>query len=316
MKNTWYLLVVMLFGVAIVKGQDAYFQQALRVNIKVQLDDQQHQLQGIWSMDYENHSPDTLDFLYIHLWPNAYQNKRTAFAQQMLRSGDTEFYFAPEQALGFIDSLAFSSTGELLRVEATSWGPDVVQLWLAEPLLPGAMVQIESPFRLQFPSSFSRLGHVGDSYQVTQWYPKPAVYDQGGWHPMPYLNYGEYYSEFMESIDVYITLPENYVVAATGELQTGEELAWLKQKASEDANLQWSDTDLEVYGAAAFPESAAKQKQVHYRANWVHDFAWFADKRFYVLHDTIHVAEREPVAMWSFFSVRQAHLWQFSVDYL
>ncbi|MEL7421682.1 MAG: M1 family metallopeptidase [Bacteroidota bacterium] len=316
MKNNWHFLICLFLGLATAKAQDTYFQQALSVDISVQLDDQLHQLQGWWSMDYENNSPDTLTFIYLHLWPNAYQNKNTAFAQQMLRSGDTEFYFSPEKDLGFIDSLDFTSNGENLRTEPTNWGPDVIQVWLDEPLPPETTVRIESPFRLQFPASFSRLGHVGQSYQVTQWYPKPAVYDQEGWHPMPYLDYGEYYSEFMQQIDVYITLPENYVVAATGELQTTDELAWLKQKAEEDASLSWSDSDLEVYEEASFPESAVDYKQVHFSANWVHDFAWFADKRFHVLHDTVHIAKREPVDVWSFFTDRQAHLWQRSMEYL
>ena len=41
-----------------------------------------------------------------------------------------------------------------------------------------------------------RLGHIGQQYQLCQWYPKPAVYDATGWHPMPYLDQGEFYSEF------------------------------------------------------------------------------------------------------------------------
>ena len=39
---------------------------------------------------------------------------------------------------------------------------------------------------MKLPSGkISRLGHIGESYQLTQWYPKPAVYDRDGWHPMP-----------------------------------------------------------------------------------------------------------------------------------
>ena len=316
MKEIWLTLLLSSCATLVARGQDNYFQQELRVEITVQLDDKQHQLHGRWLMDYENNSPNELEFIYLHLWPNAYQNKRTAFAQQKLNSGDTEFYFAPESDLGFIDSLAFRSEGQDLRMEETDWGPDVIQVWLNEPLLPGETTRIESPFRLQFPASFSRLGHVEQSYQVTQWYPKPAVYDQEGWHPMPYLDYGEYYSEFMSQVDVYITVPENYVVAATGELQTENEADWLKQKAISDAEKTWSNTEPEVYQEAPFPESSTAFKEVHYSASQVHDFAWFADKRFHVLHDTVHIAQREPVDVWSFFTDRQAHLWQRSIEYL
>ena len=90
---------------------------------------------------------------------------------------------------------------------------------------------ITTPFHVKLPYNFSRGGHDGQSYQVTQWYPKPAVYDRKGWHPMPYLDQGEFYSEF-GSFDVSITVPENYVVAATGELQNAEEKEWLKTRAS------------------------------------------------------------------------------------
>ena len=46
---------------------------------------------------------------------------------------------------------------------------------------------------------------------------------------MPYLDQGEFYSEF-GSFDVSITVPENYVVGATGELQNEDEKEWLKNK--------------------------------------------------------------------------------------
>ena len=64
---------------------------------------------------------------------------------------------------------------------------------------------------------------MGQQYLMTQWFPKPAVYDRDGWHQMPYLDQGEFYAEF-GNFDVSITLPENYVVGATGVLQTASEI--------------------------------------------------------------------------------------------
>lgn len=296
--------------------ENDYFQQEVNFTIQATLDDELHQLRGYWQMDYHNNSPDTLQFLYLHLWPNAYQNRNTAFAQQLLASGTADFHFAPDGDLGFIDSLDFTNKGQKLSLTPTGLGPDVVKIELQQPLLPEGAVRIESPFRLQFPASFSRLGHVGQSYQTTQWYPKPAVYDRAGWHPMAYLDYGEYYSEF-GSYDVYLTLPSNYLVGATGELQTTEEKEWLRKRAQEDAQLSWSDTDPAVYAPPPFPASSLTQKTLHYQAHWVHDFAWFADKRFHVLHDSIHIPQQDaPVELWSFFTDEQADLWQQSIAYL
>ncbi len=315
-RQSFILLVASLLTF-VLPAQDSYFQQRVTMDLSAQLYDEIHQLHGSWSMSYENQSPDTLAFLYMHLWPNAYQNRNTAYTQQELGSGDTEFYFAPDKNLGFIDSLAFTARGESLRVETTDYGPDVIRLWLNEPLAPGDGLRISSPFRLQFPASFSRLGHVDQSYQATQWYPKPAVYDQDGWHPMSYLDYGEYYSEIMQSVEVYLTVPENYVVAATGELQTEQEVEWLKERAKAGKEKRWSATDPTVYEEAAFPESSTNYKQLDYDAYWVHDFAWFADKRFHVLHDTVLIGRKqETVEVWSFFTDLQAHLWQNSIEYL
>ena len=129
------------------------------------------------------------------------------------------------------------------------------------------------------------MGHIGESYQISQWYPKPAVYDRSGWHQMPYLDQGEFYSEF-GSFDVSITLPANYVVGATGILQNEEEKKWLNNLAADTAWMRIPD-----YLREGFPASSNQMKTLRYTEDNIHDFAWFADKRFHVLKGNVRLPE-------------------------
>ena len=61
--------------------------------------------------EYINHSPDTLNELYIHLWPNAYKNGQSALAEQMLEDGDDGLVNVSNENSGFIDSLSFQING-------------------------------------------------------------------------------------------------------------------------------------------------------------------------------------------------------------
>ena len=87
---------------------------------------------------------------------------------------------------------------------------------------------------------------MGKHYEITQWYPKPAVYDENGWHPMPYTNMGEFYSEF-GTFNVKITLPKEYRIMATGDIINGdEEYRWLDSLAEKgDALNKLSDKEFD-----------------------------------------------------------------------
>ena len=50
-----------------------YFQQEANYTINVALDDQAHTLKGYEYIQYTNNSPNDLDFLWFHIWPNAYK---------------------------------------------------------------------------------------------------------------------------------------------------------------------------------------------------------------------------------------------------
>ncbi|HSQ44738.1 MAG TPA: M1 family metallopeptidase [Ginsengibacter sp.] len=209
-----------------------YFQQKTDYKIDVTLNDVDNTLDGFEIINYTNNSPDTLRFIWFHLWPNAYKNDRTAFSEQLLQLGRTDFYFSDNEKRGYINRLDFKVDGVTAQLEDHPQYIDISKLILPTPLAPGQTIKITTPFHEKIPFNFSRGGYVGHTYQITQWYPKPAVYDAKGWHPIPYLDQGEFYSEF-GNYDVQITIPKDYVVAATGELQNADELNFLKEKESE-----------------------------------------------------------------------------------
>lgn len=315
MKNI-LTLSLLLFGLVTYsqKQEKEYFQQQVNYSINVELDDQKHELIAFEKITYTNNSTETLRYIYFHLWPNAYKKYNTALGKQKLEEGSTLLYHAPDSILGFIDGLDFKSNDETLEWEY--YNPDtedICRIFLNKPLEPGETVEITTPFNVKLPKGiFSRLGHMGQSYQITQWYPKPAVYDRDGWHQMSYLDQGEFYSEY-GTFDVYITLPKNYVVGATGDLVNGEkEIAWLNEKVILTEAIDSFD-----YNDMSFPTSEDITKTLHYHQENVHDFAWFADKRYHVLKGEVELPySKNKVTTWAMFTNNEADLWKKSIEYL
>jgi hypothetical protein len=286
--------------------------------IDVTLNDKDNTLDAFEKLEYTNNSPDTLKFVWFHLWPNAYKNDKTAFSNQMLINGDTRFYFSNKDQRGYINRLDFKVNNTTCIVEDHPQYIDVVKVILPTPLAPSQTITLATPFHVQLPHNFSRGGHDGESYQLTQWYPKPAVYDKNGWHPMPYLEEGEFYSEF-GNFDVRITLPKNYVVAATGELQNEDEKRWLFTRNS----FSWVPVKKKTKTKGGvtktviqkFPPSSFETKTIRYMQNNVHDFAWFADKRFIVNHDLLQLQSGKTIDVFTYYTPEQKKIWKNSVQF-
>ena len=66
----YILSLLSLFFVNTLFHAQNYWQQEVNYKIDVTLDDVNHYLTGEISFEYINNSPDTLHFIFIHLWPN------------------------------------------------------------------------------------------------------------------------------------------------------------------------------------------------------------------------------------------------------
>ena len=307
MKQPVLIIIFILFAY-ICFGQPKW-QQRVDTKIDVRLDDHENMLSAFEEITYTNNSPDTLSLIYIHLWPNAYKNDHTPFARQLDLNGNTSFYYAKAKDRGYIDSLQFTIDGQSVDYNSTYDAPDIARLDLPRPLLPGQSIKIATPFKVKIPIVFSRMGHTGQSYYISQWFPKPAVYDHKGWHPISYLDQGEFFSEY-GSYDVNITLPANYVLMATGNCTDEKENNWLDGLAKQPHS---GDTDYNN----AVPASALETKTVHYHEDNIHDFAWFADKRWVVRKDTVYSpGNNQLVTTWTAFAPAYLTIWKNANGYL
>jgi len=291
MRKILFLVLVSISAKSF--GQKNYFQQGVSYLINVTLNDQSHILRGYESLTYTNNSKDTLKYLFFHLWPNAYKNDKTAFTAHQVENKEKDFYFSNENDRGFIDSLDFKVDGDPINSSEYNNHQDIIMLELNKPLLPNQSIEINTPFRVVLPEVFSRMGHDGQQYQISQWYPKPAVYDLKGWHPMPYLDQGEFYSE-IGSYEVNITLPKNYVMAATGDLQQPDELSFMQKRTiSLDSNfVKKENTNNEL---------SSETKTLTYKQQNVHDFAWFASKEYLIEKTEVELSSGRKVMCYSFF---------------
>lgn len=307
-----FLSILLFFSLCHPLFCQNYFQQEVNYKIQVTLDDVNHELRGNEEITYKNNSQNTLEVLYFHLYPNAYKNTSTILANELYSVGSEFMLEANESDLGNIDSLDFKTGIKKLEWELLTDTIDICRIKLPEPLLPGKSITITTPFKVKIPSAvLSRLGHNEQAYFITQWYPKPAVYDKNGWNYFSYLDKGEYYSEF-GLFDVTLTLPSNYVVGATGELVNGEsEITWLEEKAKETMALT------EFPATMTFPASSKETKTLHYKQDNIHDFAWFADKRWHVIKGEFELPKnKRKITTWSFFTNAEASFWKKSPEYI
>jgi len=121
---------------------------------------------------------------------------------------------AQERGWMTIDSVTADGEAASLFLDET-----VARVDLPRPLGPRGTVTLRLAFAVQVPQPITRLGHIGNNYSVSQWYPKVAVYDDLGWHPDPYHYFAEFYGDY-GTFDVSITLPDLFWVGATGVLKS------------------------------------------------------------------------------------------------
>jgi hypothetical protein len=271
-----------------------YWQQRVDYVIRASLDTTRKVLTGEERITYSNNSPDTLRYLWLQLDQNLFRadsrgslivppNSRfgAGGADGGVTIGDVTqptLAAAPGRPAQREARLSYTLNGTMMRVD------------LARPLPPGGKAVFDVEWYFPFLQEIgSRMGIslVDDDYiyEVAQWYPRLAVYDDvRGWNTEQYMGNGEFYLEYGK-FDVSLTVPASMIVAATGTLQNAVAVLTPAQR-SRLAQARLSDTTVAIRGTnevrdpATRPASVAGTLTWRFVADSVRDFAWAGANHF------------------------------------
>jgi aminopeptidase N len=263
------------------KPYPGYWQQDVHYTIDAKIDERTDIVSASEQLTYWNNSPDTLRFVFFHLYQNAFQPG--SYCSALHEANDYPIVYGPyeKDTLGtVVKNIMIDGKSVKTQLDNT-----ILKVFLNEPLLPNSSISINLDFKTYFDYSGSirrrmkEFGSYGSKhFDGVHWYPRMAVYDRKfGWCTDQHLG-KEFYGDF-GTYDVALEFSDDFVVEATGFLQNREEVLPddLRKKLdiSNFANKPWEEKP-----SIITPYNPAKRKTWKYHAENVHDFAWTADPNY------------------------------------
>jgi hypothetical protein len=269
----------------------AYWQQRADYSIRATLDTAKQRIDGSVTIRYTNNSPDTLNRVWMQLDQNLF---RQGSVGSFLNAQESRFGGAGFDG-GFEISRFTMATASAARGRAATAGAPkpvktrvddtMMDVDLPTPLPPGATAIFSLDYGFNIPEhGADRMGHDGPLFELAQWYPRMAVYDDiHGWNTTQYLGQGEFYLEY-GNFDYEVTLPAGYIVAGTGQLQNPLEVLTPQQRARLAAAVK-SDSISHIITEAELTSGAARPKKDgtltwKFKAENVRDVAWAASPEY------------------------------------
>jgi Peptidase family M1 domain len=260
-----------------------YWQNRADYDLKATLDTAKKSVSGEMVMRYTNNSPDTLPYLWMHLEQNAF--RKNSLSSEVYAQGSR---WNPGQFVGGDNLTRVEEvlSGSKKHVPLTiREGETMMKVPLAEPLAPGKTATLEMEWNFLVPEhGADRMGRDGSLYEIAQWYPRAAVYDDlRGWNLDPYIGQGEFYLEYGD-FTVAVTVPAGYIVAGTGTLENQKDVLTAPEIARL-AEAMTSDKVVSVITAGELRSGAARPTKTgmltwKFRAKNVRDAVWAASPEY------------------------------------
>ena len=234
--------------------------------IDARLDPERHTIDGSLVLEWRNTTGQPQAALPFHLYWNAFRNTLSTSARgegrrapRLAKRGDAT------RGFGYIEVTAIHQLGEagetdlepgLRYIHPDDGNEDdrtVAEVATPSPIPAGATTRLKIDWTAQMPyGDVGRSGWVHDYHFVAQWFPKIGVWWKGAWNAHEFHPFSEFFSDY-GVYDVRLTVPQGFLVGATGALQ----------------------------GAR---DNADGTRTFHFHQDDVHDFTWVTSRRMTERH--------------------------------
>ena len=303
-----------------------YYQQTADYVIDVELDEIKNIIYGRETITYNNNSPDVLSYLWVQLD----QNIRAKNSHGQLTSTNS---IGNKMSFGSIkrmhDRMNFDGGFKLEKITDTNGkrliytvNETMMRIELPKALKKGQSFSFEIKYQYNINDRLKLGGRSGyeyfekdknSIYTIAQFFPRMAVYNEvEGWQNKQFIGSGEFTLPFGD-YKVSITVPNDHIVAATGELKNYTSVLSKKQiQRLDKAKNNYSDPEIIVTQEEAESNEKTKsdsKKTWVFEAENVRDFGWASSRKFIWDAMAVDIAGKKVMA-YSYYPKEGNPLWE------
>ena len=298
-----------------------YFQQQVDYVMDIVLDEDSKSVSGKAILTYHNNSPETLEYLWLQLDQNIFeQNSFGSKTEQGKMSKtmkmETLKHLNNDFDGGFKIEWVKDAVGNELQA--------IKNHTMMKVILPAALKSGEkTTLTMKWHYNLNNMAEIwgrsgyyhenngsGDVFAIAQFYPRLCVFNDLGWQIKQFIG-SEFALEF-GNFDVKITVPADHIVAATGELKNEKEvLTGDQQKRLEQARNATEPVFVITEKEASENEKrhSKETKTWHFNAENVRDFAFASSCKFIWDAMLVKFPDNNVLAM-SFYPKEANPLWE------
>ncbi len=220
MKKTLSLALVLLFALLVFAGCTGDYigetaKNADNYTLALSYDAESHVLSAVQTVEITNRSENTFGAVKFHIYANQY---REDAANAVVPNTYRLSAYKNGYSYGDISFDSVKVDGNAVAYVIEGQDMDILSVPLAEEFYPGDKVSVEMVYEITLANIWHRLGYGNNTVNLGNFYPVLCHIDNGAYNCTPYYAVGDPFVTDVANYTVTLTVPSDYVVAATGEL--------------------------------------------------------------------------------------------------